>query len=169
MTTYSLSSDQVKKFLPHRFPFLLVDRILEIHPVGEERDSDFPVAEVGTRVIGLKNVSANEPYFQGHFPDFAIVPGVLIVETMAQVAGFSVYPSLMRMGKLSHGFQCILIGLDKARFRKPAVPGDRMIIESEVVRCRGKIWSFQCSVSVEGQRISEAEILANLTYRSQES
>jgi 3-hydroxyacyl-[acyl-carrier-protein] dehydratase len=115
----------------------------------------------------MKNVSVNEPYFQGHFPDFSIVPGVLIIEAMAQVAGFSVYPSFLRMGEIPSGFQCILIGVDQARFRKPVTPGDTMMIESRVVRCRGKIWSFQCSVSVEGQRISEAEILANLNYRSE--
>src|SRR5690348_631334 len=90
---YRLQMNQIQRFLPHRTPFLLVDRILEIHPQGGS-DLPPPSAGLGTRVVGIKNVSFNEPYFQGHFPSYAIVPGVLIVETMAQVASFSVYPSM---------------------------------------------------------------------------
>ena len=90
---FRLDIEKVRKFLPHRSPFLLVDRILEIHPVPHP-EGMVPSAGVGTRVVGLKSVTYNEPFFQGHFPDFAIMPGVLILETMAQVASFSVYPSL---------------------------------------------------------------------------
>src|SRR5690348_6805267 len=92
---FSLNINQIQRFLPHRAPFLLVDRILEIHPTGSI-DEPPPSANVGTRVIALKNVCVNEPYFQGHFPGFAIVPGVLLVETMAQAASFSVYPSMVK-------------------------------------------------------------------------
>ena len=163
---YLLNINQIQRFLPHRSPFLLVDRILEIHPVGEI-DSPPPVASIGTRVVALKNVSYNEPYFQGHFPGFAILPGVLIIETMAQAASFSVYPSMLRdIDRLSKDFQCILVGVDGARFRKPVIPGDTMRIETEVTRCRGKIWAFQCSVTVEGQKVAEAKILANLVSNS---
>src|SRR6478609_8230282 len=91
---YRLNVDQIQKFLPHRQPFLLVDRILEIHPTGDLTDVS-PSGKVGTRVVGLKNVSFNEPYFQGHFPGFAILPGVLLIEIMAQVASFSLYPFFM--------------------------------------------------------------------------
>jgi 3-hydroxyacyl-[acyl-carrier-protein] dehydratase len=163
---YKLNINQIQRFLPHRSPFLLVDRILEIHAVGD-LDAPPPVAQVGTRVVGLKNVSFNEPYFQGHFPGFAILPGVLIIETMAQVASFSVYPSLEKdLDRLAREFQCILVGVDSARFRKPVVPGDTLRIETEVTKCRGKLWAFQCTASVEGQKVAEAEILANLVSSS---
>lgn len=163
---YPLSINQIQRFLPHRAPFLLVDRILEIHPVGQ-MDAPPPVAEVGTRVVGLKNVSFNEPYFQGHFPHYAILPGVLILETMAQVASFSVYPNMIRdIDRLSREFQCILVGVDNVRFRRPVVPGDTLRVETEVVKCRGKLWGFQCTALVDGQRVAEAEILANLIANS---
>jgi 3-hydroxyacyl-[acyl-carrier-protein] dehydratase len=163
---YRLNVNQIQRFLPHRSPFLLVDRILEIHPVGN-LDAPPPVAEVGTRVVGLKNVSFNEPYFQGHFPGFAILPGVLILESMAQVASFSVYPNMAKdIDRLSREFQCILVGVDSARFRKPVVPGDTLRIETEVTKCRGKLWAFQCTALVENQKVAEAEILANLVASS---
>jgi 3-hydroxyacyl-[acyl-carrier-protein] dehydratase len=152
---YRLDVNQIQKFLPHRAPFLLVDRILEIHSVG--------YADIGTRVVGLKNVTFNEPHFQGHFPKFAIMPGVLLIETLAQVASFSVYPNIVHdLDRFASYFQCILVGVDRARFRKPVVPGDCLKVESEVVKCRGKIWAFQCSASVDGQKVVEAELLANL-------
>jgi 3-hydroxyacyl-[acyl-carrier-protein] dehydratase len=164
---YQLNINQIQRFLPHRAPFLLVDRILEIHPTGDLNDPDAPMAQVGTRVLGIKNVSYNEPYFQGHFPSYAIVPGVLIIETMAQVASFSIYPNLAKdIDRLSKEFQCILVGIDGARFRRPVVPGDTLRIETEVVKCRGKLWAFQCTASVDGQRVAEAEIMANLIANS---
>jgi len=165
---YCLNMNQMQKFLPHRAPFLLVDRVLEIHPVGD-LELPPPVAQVGTKVVAIKNVSYNEPFFQGHFPDYAIMPGVLILESMAQTASFSVYPSLMRDGgRFVRDFQCILIGVDGARFRKPVVPGDTLRIETEVVKCRGRLWAFQCSASVDGQKVAEAEIMANLLATSKE-
>jgi 3-hydroxyacyl-[acyl-carrier-protein] dehydratase len=160
---YTLDINQIQKFLPHRFPFLLVDRILEIHPVGEF-DSPPPSAQVGTKVVGLKNVSINEPHFQGHFPGFPILPGVLMVECMAQTASFSVYPSMiskMDTGIRDH-FQCILVGVDNARFRKPVVPGDTLRIETEVTKCRGKLWEFSCQITVGIQKVAEATLMAQL-------
>ncbi len=163
---YRLNINQIQRFLPHRAPFLLIDRILEIHPVGD-LDAAPPVAQVGTRVVALKNITFNEPYFQGHFPGFSIVPGVLILEMMAQAASFSVYPNMEKdMDRLCRDFQCILVGVDGARFRKPVVPGDSLKIETQVTKCRGKLWAFQCTVSVEGHRVAEAEILANLIANS---
>lgn len=160
--SYSLNINQIQKFLPHRSPFLLLDRVLEIHPAGA-LDQPPPYAPIGTKVVAIKNVSYNEPYFQGHFPGFAIVPGVLVIESMAQAASFSVYPSMAKdIDRLSKEFQCILVGVDGARFRKPVVPGDTLRIETEVTKCRGKLWVFQCSASVDGQTVAEAEILANL-------
>jgi 3-hydroxyacyl-[acyl-carrier-protein] dehydratase len=160
--SFQLNVNQIQRFLPHRAPFLLVDRILEIQTNGN-LDQPPPYAPIGTRVIAIKNVSFNEPYFQGHFPGFAIVPGVLVIETMAQVASFSVYPSMSKdLDRFARQFQCILVGIDGARFRRPVIPGDSLRIETEVTKRRGKLWAFQCSVSVEGQRVAEAEILANL-------
>lgn len=168
MSEYQLNVNQIQGFLPHRSPFLLVDRILEIHPVGD-LDAPAPVAEVGTKVVGIKSVSFNEPYFQGHFPGFAIVPGVLLLETMAQVASFSVYPNMIRKdGPLSKNFQCILVGVEGARFRKPVVPGDTLRIETVVTKQRATLWIFQCVAFVDGQKVAEAEILANLITNSRE-
>ncbi len=165
---YCLNINQIQRFLPHRSPFLLIDRILEIHPTGD-LNAPPPSAPVGTRVVGLKNVTFNEPYFQGHFPGFAIVPGVLLIETMAQTASFSVYPNMVKdLDRLSRDFQCILVGIDGARFRKPVVPGDTLRIETEVTKSRGKLWVFQCAISVEGQKVAEAEILANLVAQAQQ-
>jgi len=159
---YRLDINQIQRFLPHRFPFLLIDRVLEIHPTGP-LDAPPPSAEVGTRVVAIKNVSGNEPFFQGHFPGFAIFPGVLLIEAMAQTACFSIYPNLVKdLDRLSKSFQCILVGVDQARFRKPVIPGDTVRIETEVTKCRGKLWAFQCTAIVDGQKVAEAEILANL-------
>jgi 3-hydroxyacyl-[acyl-carrier-protein] dehydratase len=163
---YRLSVDQIQKYLPHRAPFLLVDRVLEIHPTGDLTDLS-PNNKVGTRVVALKNVSFNEPYFQGHFPGFAIMPGVLLIEIMAQAASFSLYPYFANQagGKIEHmarNFQCILVGVDSARFRRPVVPGDTLRIETTVTKCRGRLWAFQCVISVDGQRVAEADIMANL-------
>ena len=163
---YRLTINEIQKFLPHRAPFLLVDRILEIHPAGTP-DPVPPSAGIGTRVVGIKNVTFNEPHFQGHFPNYSILPGVLVIESMAQVASFSVYPSMKDdRDRLAREFQCILVGVDGARFRKPVVPGDTMRIETVVSKCRGKLWAFQCSVTVDGHKVAEAEILANLVTQS---
>lgn len=164
---YRLDMNQIQKFLPHRSPFLLIDRVLEIK-LGGSLDGAPPCAPLGTRVVAIKNVSYNEPYFQGHFPEYPIVPGVLIVETMAQTACFSIYPSMEKQLDLLQGqFQCILVGVDGARFRKPVVPGDTLRIETEVVKCRGRLWAFQCTALVDGQKVAEAEILANIIAGTQ--
>ncbi|MGZ3688447.1 MAG: 3-hydroxyacyl-ACP dehydratase FabZ [Bdellovibrionota bacterium] len=166
---YRLSIEQIARFLPHRSPFLLVDRILEIHPTGNIADLS-PTDKVGTKVVGIKNVTYNEPYFTGHFPTFSIVPGVLIVETMAQVSSFSIYPYMAHstndVDKMAREYQCILVGVDNARFRKPVVPGDTMKIETTVTKCRGRLWAFQCLVTVEGQRVAEADLITNLIPNS---
>lgn len=160
--SYCLGIDEVRKFLPHRSPFLLVDRILEIQ-VSVSPTSSAPQDKVGIKVVGLKNISYNEPYFQGHFPSYSIVPGVLLIESMAQVASFSLYPHMSQdPDRLSRDFQCILVGVDGARFRKPVVPGDTVRIETVVTKCRGKLWAFKCQAWVDGQLVAEADILANL-------
>ena len=166
-TQFRLDIEKVRKFLPHRSPFLLVDRILEIHPVPHP-EGIVPSAGVGTKVVGIKNVTYNEPFFQGHFPEFAIMPGVLMLETMAQVSSFSVYPSLQGVPENTlKNFRCILAGVDSARFRKPVVPGDTLRIETEVLQCRGaKLYVFKCVATVEGQKVAEADLMASLTIQS---
>ena len=164
----SLGIQEIKKFLPHSFPFLLVDRVLEIQSVGDltKLAGD---DKIGTRVRAQKNVSVNEPYFQGHFPNYPILPGVLIVEIMAQTASFALYPYVQADGagasnkQSDKKLECILVGVDEARFRKPVVPGDVMEVEATLKRCRGKLWGFDCIARVNGQVVAEASILANFS------
>ena len=123
---------------------------------------------MGVRVTASKAVSFNEPYFQGHFPGYAILPGVLVTEMMAQAASFSTYPFLLKeLDQVAKKFQCILVGVDGARFRKPIVPGDLIRVETEVVKRRGMLWGFQCEAWVDGHRVAEAEILANLAVKGE--
>jgi len=143
---------EILRLLPHRYPFLLVDRILEISPG--------PVA-VGSKVVGLKNVSVNEPFFQGHFPGNPVMPGVLIVECMAQVAGCLFFskesePSAKLM---------FLSGVDKARFRRPIVPGDQIVVTGEIVNVKLGLVKFKAEARVDGALCAEAEIMSSLVNR----
>ena len=135
----------IMNFLPHRYPFILVDRILELEP--------------GKRVKALKNVTINEPFFQGHFPRSPIMPGVLIMEAMAQAGGVLVIESLPPE---KHGSLVYFMGIDKARFRQPVVPGDQLIIEIEMIKSRGKAAKLAGIASVDGKRVAEAEVLATI-------
>ena len=165
---YRLGIDQIRRYLPHRAPFLLVDRVLDIQPVGDLKSLAFDSSKVGIKVQAIKNVSYNEPFFQGHFPQFSIMPGVLILESMAQISSFSIYPYVEQdIERVSRDFQCILVGVDGVRFRKPVVPGDTLRIDTEVVKCRGRLWGFKCVATVDGQRVAEADILANLILKSE--
>lgn len=158
---YALNADELQKFLPHRPPFLMLDRILEIHPTGDLKDFS-STSHVGTRVVAMKNIAMNEPYLQGHFPGFAIFPGVLNIEAMAQAAAVSLYPVGRELGEwFSKSFKCQLLGVDSARFRKPVVPGDQLRVETVVKKVRGTIWIFDAKTTVDGQVTAEAEIIAN--------
>jgi 3-hydroxyacyl-[acyl-carrier-protein] dehydratase len=139
----TLDIKEIIRLLPHRYPFLLVDRILE----GEKRKS----------LVGLKNVSMNEPFFQGHFPSEPIMPGVLILEGMAQVGGILAYYSIPEMigEKLIY-----FAGIDKVRFRQPVVPGDQLIYEMEVIKHKGKIWKMAGKAKVDNKIAAEAEFMA---------
>ncbi len=135
---------EIQKFLPHRYPFLLVDRIIEIEP--------------GTKAIGIKNVTVNEEFFQGHFPGQPIMPGVLIIEAMAQVGGILAFRSGVNMGKAVY-----FMSIEKAKFRKPVVPGDQLRLEIQVLQQRGNVWRFSGNANVEGKVAAEAEFTAMVT------
>jgi 3-hydroxyacyl-[acyl-carrier-protein] dehydratase len=161
-----LDQKLIQEFLPHRYPFLLVDRILSITGPADMENAD-PKTKVGVKVVAQKNVSVNEPFFQGHFPTMPIMPGVLITEAMAQVSSFSMYPIMIK--KLREGnesFQCFLVGVDNARFRVPVVPGDVLRIETVVTHCRSSMWTFSCKAFVEDKLVAEADLMANLSLSS---
>jgi beta-hydroxyacyl-ACP dehydratase FabZ len=139
---------EIASILPHRYPFLLVDRILEMEP--------------GRKIVGIKNVSVNEPFFQGHFPDYPIMPGVLIIEAMAQVAGVLAFRS---SPKESAGKLVYFIGIDRAKFRKPVTPGDQLRMEVEVIQERVPFWKMRGAASVEGKLVAEAVLSAMLGDR----
>ncbi len=135
-----LDIEAIKEILPHRYPFLLVDRITELVP--------------GKRVVGLKNITVNEPFFQGHFPQRAIMPGVLIIEVMAQIGGVMILSVEEHRGKLAY------IGtVDNAKFRRPVVPGDTLEVEVELLRLRGNMGKVKCVARVGGEEAAEAEIM----------
>jgi 3-hydroxyacyl-[acyl-carrier-protein] dehydratase len=135
-----LEIEEIKSILPHRYPFLLVDRVLELEP--------------GRRAVGVKNVTANEPFFQGHFPQRAIMPGVLIIEAMAQIGGIMVLSLPEHKGKMAY-----LGTISEAKFRRPVVPGDTLTLETEVLRIRGNTGKVRCTARVGGEPAAEAEIL----------
>jgi 3-hydroxyacyl-[acyl-carrier-protein] dehydratase len=133
------------KLLPHRYPFLLVDKIIEI-------DED-------NSAIGIKNVTINEPHFQGHFPEQPVMPGVLIVEAMAQTAG----AICIRSQNTDKPSLVYFMTIDNAKFRRPVVPGDRLEIHVKKLKKRGNIWRFACEALVDGAKAAEAEISAMMS------
>ena len=135
--------NEIRKYLPHRYPFLLVDRVVELNS--------------GESIVAYKNLSVNESYFNGHFPDNPIFPGVLLVEAMAQAAGILGFHS---QGKtVADGSMYLFAGADKLRFKRPCVPGDRVMLRARIVSDRRGIWKFDVSSDVDGELAASATIL----------
>ena len=142
-----LDISEIRDILPHRYPFLLVDRILELEP---------------ERIVGIKNVTINEPFFVGHFPDFPVMPGVLIVEAMAQVAGVLVLSQIPdRKNKL-----VLLASVEQAKFRRPVRPGDQLRIEMKLTRRKSSIAKMNGVATVDGVVVAEAEMMCKLADRA---
>ena len=134
-----LDINTIQKILPHRYPFLLVDRITEV---------------TDKRVVGIKNVTINEPFFQGHFPGRPIMPGVLIIEAMAQVGGVGALNQPENIGKLAY-----FLSIKEAKFRKPVVPGDQLVIEVEIMKVKLSIVQARAVAKVAGEIVTEAEMM----------
>ena len=141
--TMEMNIQDVKNYLPHRYPFLLIDRVLEL--------------EVGKSLVALKNVTFNEPQFTGHFPAQPIMPGVMIVEALAQATGILAFKS--EVGKPIDGQIYMLVGIDKVRFKHMVEPGDQLRLEVEVMVVKRGIWKFKCKALVDGKIVTTAELM----------
>lgn len=139
-----LNIEQILKILPHRYPFLLVDRVLEL--------------EKGKSIVAIKNVTYNEHFFQGHFPALKVMPGVLVIEALAQTGGILLYHSIPEPEKVL----VFLSKVDNTKFRKPVVPGDQLRLEVEILKLRDKICHIKGIVYVDGEIVAESEALASL-------
>ena len=134
---------EIKKYLPHRYPFLLVDRVVELVP--------------GESIVAYKNLSVNEGFFNGHFPDQPVFPGVMLVEAMAQAAGILGFKTMDKTPE--DGSIYYFVGADKLRFKRPCVPGDQVMLRAQVVSDRRGIWKFAVSADVDGETCASATIL----------
>jgi 3-hydroxyacyl-[acyl-carrier-protein] dehydratase len=134
---------EIKKWLPHRYPFLLVDRVVDL--------------KVGESIVAYKNISFNEDVFNGHFPQAPIFPGVMIIEAMAQASGILGFKTMDKTPQ--DGSVYLFAGADKVRFRRPVIPGDRLQLEAKVVSKKSGIWKFDCQASVDGELAASATIL----------
>ena len=146
MDALQMDITQIMKYLPHRYPFLLVDRVLELVP--------------NERIVAIKNVSMNEPQFPGHFPNHPVMPGVLMIEALAQTAGLLAFKS----GGMEVGPDTVIyfVGIDGARFKRPVTPGDQLRMEASVIKVMRGIWKFAVKATVEGQLACEAELMCTL-------
>lgn len=141
-----LTTSQIEAIIPHRYPFLLVDRIIEMEPMK--------------RAVGIKNVTTNEQFFQGHFPGKPIMPGVLLLEAMAQVGGIA-----MLVGEEYRGKLAVFAGIDRVKFRRPVVPGDQVRMVAELVKVRGTMGKVWAEAFVDGELVAEGEFLFALTSK----
>ena len=143
-----LDINEIRSILPHRYPFLLVDKIVELTDQG---------------IVGIKNVTSNEPFFQGHFPDFPVMPGVLIVEAMAQTAGVLVLKSI----RDRHKKLVLLVAVENARFRKPVVPGDTLRMEMTVIKRKSTVAKMAGVAKVDGVVVAEAEVMCKIADKEE--
>jgi 3-hydroxyacyl-[acyl-carrier-protein] dehydratase len=134
---------EIRKYLPHRYPFLLVDRVVELN--------------LGDSIVGYKNLTINEPFFGGHFPDKPVFPGVLLLEAMAQAAGILGFKTMNKTP--ADGSMYYFVGSDKLRFKRPCVPGDRVMLRASILSERRGIWKFEVSADVDGDKCASATIL----------
>lgn len=134
---------EVLKHLPHRYPFLLIDRVLE--------------CKVGERLVGIKNVTYNEPYFQGHFPHRPVMPGVLILEALAQATGILAFRT--NDARPDEGSLYYLVGIDEARFKQPVEPGDQLVLEVDVIKSKRGVWKFNGVAKVDGKAVCSAVLM----------
>ena len=142
-------SEEVKQFLPHRYPFLLVDRVLECTP--------------GESLTAYKNVTVNEPFFQGHFPQVAIMPGVMIIEALAQATGLLGFRTMSETPR--DDLLYMLVGVDNVRFKRQVIPGDQLMLKVELVKRARMIWKFTCEASVDGELVTSAIMLCAATEK----
>ena len=139
----TMDIQEILTYLPQRYPILMIDKVIKIVP--------------GKSILALKNVTVNEPYFLGHFPGKPIMPGVLILEAMAQATGILALHANRERSK--EGFLYLFAGIDKARFKRPVVPGDQLYIEAEVLKVKGNIWKCKVNAKVENELVCEAELM----------
>lgn len=137
---------EILEHLPHRYPFLLVDRVLEVIP--------------NERIVALKNVTMNEPFFPGHYPHHPVMPGVLVIEAMAQAAALLSFKSMGTKSDTNSVYY--FVGIDNARFKRPVEPGDQLILKATNTMNRRGMWKFKCSAEVDGQIAAEAELICTL-------
>jgi 3-hydroxyacyl-[acyl-carrier-protein] dehydratase len=143
---FPLNIDEVMRYLPHRYPFLLIDRVIEM--------------ELGKSITAIKNVTINEPFFTGHFPASPVFPGVLILEAMAQAAAFLSFRTANTAPE--HIGVVYFVGIDKARFKKPVIPGDQLVIKLKIERHIRGIWKYSAVGEVDGLTVCEADLMATL-------
>ena len=143
----NMDINEIKKYLPHRYPFLLVDKIIDIEEM---------------KITGIKNVTVNEPFFQGHFPEHPVMPGVLIIEALAQTCGVLALKRKENLGKLAY-----FLSINNAKFRKPVFPGDTLTLEITVTRHKGKIVQTHGTAKVGGDVVAEADLLFSIIDRKE--
>lgn len=149
---------EIMAILPHRYPFLMVDRVLEVH------EGPTPPSRMGRKAVAIKNVTMNEPFFMGHFPGRPIMPGVLIVEAMAQTGCMAFYRS--SDGQSGQKIEVAIASIREARFRRPVVPGDTLLMTAEIIKDRGQMLVLRCDAKVDGKVVAEAELLASILFKS---
>lgn len=147
--TRMIDIELIQKILPHRYPFLMIDRVLDY--------------QAGHSLSAIKNITINEPFFQGHFPQKPVMPGVLIIEAMAQAAALLGIQDLEE-GRLDQGSIIYLVGIDKARFRRPAGPGDQLVIDVKFLAQRRNIWKYEAVAAVDSTQIASAELLTTAVF-----